>query len=97
MNASREAPTQRVEAGISDALCVGAPSTELRDPILLTSVTSFTKAAMTQPEAVFPRGPPTRSGLIAPTINLLTHGWPPSSQPPFQPKIERKGLQNNVK
>ena len=62
MNASREAPTQRVEAGISGALCAGAPSVELRDLILLTSVTSFTKAAMTQPEAVFPRGPPTRSG-----------------------------------
>ena len=34
--------------------------------------------------------------LEAPTGNLLTHGWPPSSQPPFQPKIERKGLKNDV-
>lgn len=96
MNASREAPTQRVEAGISDALCVVAPSAELRDPTLPTSVTSFTKAAMTQLEAVFPRGSPTRSG--SPHCQPShTHGWPPSSQPPFQPKIERKGLKNDVK
>ena len=92
---SREAPTQRVEAGISEALSVCAPAVELWDPILLASVISFPSTAMTQPASVLPQGPPTRSGSphCQPSHTRMATLLPAT----LSAKVEREGLENDVK
>lgn len=95
MKGSREAPTQRVEAGISEALSVCAPAVELWDPVLLASVISFPSTAMTQPASVFPQGPPTRSGSshCQPSHTRKATLLPAT----LSAKVEREGLENDVK